>query len=376
MKTYNLFSLLLVCLLFSCSTSEEDGDGGGTTNPDADADYTLLLETGSTFKSTLLNANAELVTFNPADSKFAAIGTPELIYKDGSVFSFYQKKGSCSGEILKYDFNDDSSSAVVLFDDLDDCDLTAYAIAHSNEKVYIAYGVENGMANDDYFIRVVDLKASENTFVDVSVSKKPSDLVFTNNRLFILTLDEAVTNENFIVVMDASNDTMIIEMNLGFNAHKLIKNTDQNLIVSYDELHTLMNSQTLSLQYVQYQEGIEPKFTNANSNNFDDTGRMYYETTPGENSIYPIVPAIYDFGENLVILYAYENFLTEAQRDLEYEIETTTMVDFDIKNDYMLIGYKKKGAQKGGLLRIRTGAEPAVIDNIDVDGIPHSIVVK
>ncbi len=376
MKTYNLFSLLLVCLLFSCSKSDDGGDGGGTTNPGADADYTLLFETGSTFKSTLLNANADLVTFNAADSKFTDIGTPELLYKDGTVFSFYQKKGACSGEILKYDFNDDSSHEAVLFDDLGDCDLTAYAIAHSNDKLYIAYGLKEPMLAADYFIRVIDLNASESSFVDVTVSKKPTDLVFTNNRLFILSLDEEVANENFLVVMDASNDTMIIEMNLGFNAHKLIKNVDNNLIVSYDELHTLMNSQTLALQYVQYQEGIEPKFTDSNSNNFDDTGKMYYETPPGENSIYPIVPAIYDFGENLVILYAYENFLTEAQRNLEYEIETTTMVDFDIKNDYMLIGYKKKGSQKGGLLRIRTGAEPAVIDNIDVDGIPHSIIVK
>ncbi len=376
MKTYNLFSLILVCLLFSCSTSEEGDGGGGTTNPGADADYTLLLETGSALKSTLLNANAELITFNPADSKFADISTPELTYKDGAVFSFYQKNGSCSGEILRYDFNSDSADAIVLFDDLNDCDLTPYAIAHSNEKVYIAYGLENTMLNEDYFIRVVDLNATENTFIDVSVSKKPSDLVFTNNRLFILTLDETITNENFMVVMDASTDTMIIEMNLGFNAHQLIKNSDENIIVSYDELHTLMNSQTLALQYVQYQEGIEPKFTKANSNNFDDTGKMYYETPPGENSIYPIIPAIYDFGENLVVLYAFENFLTEAQRNLEYEIETTTMVDFDIKNGYMLIGYKKKNSQTGGLLRIRTGAEPAVIDNIDVNGIPRSIVVK
>ncbi|NHF59265.1 hypothetical protein FK220_007930 [Flavobacteriaceae bacterium TP-CH-4] len=378
MRTYNLFNLLLACLvLMSCSTSDEGtGVGEGPTNPGTDADYVLLLTSGTTLKSQLLNAGAELVTVNPADSDFKNTGIPDLTYREGLEMSFYQRTGVCGGEILKYDFINDTATELALFEDLGDCGLTAYAIAHTETRVYVAYGLEVDAKDTKYFVRVVDLDSTDENFVDVPLDKKPLDLVFTNNRLFVLALDEAVTDENALFVMDAATNTMIIEMNLGFDAQRLIKNSDGNLVISYDELHTLLNSQTLSIQYVNYQEGKEPRFVSSRSNNFDNEGRLYYEMSPGENSSYPKVPGIYDFANDIVILYAYENFLTEAQRTIEYEIETTTMVDFDTKNGYMLIGYKKVGLDKGGLLRVKTGSEPAVIDNLDVDGIPYAIIVK
>ena len=77
------------------------------------------------------------------------------------------------------------------------------------------------------------------------------------------------------------------------------------------------------------------------------------------------------------MLYAYENFLTETQRDLEFEIKSTTMVGYDEKNNLLLIGYSKTGgSKKGGLLRIKLGLEPEFVDNLDLDGAPYALFIK
>lgn len=133
----------------------------------------------------------------------------------------------------------------------------------------------------------------------------------------------------------------------------------------------------MAVQYTNYGPDTQPQFTDSKFNHFDVTGRMYYEMPPGQHSSYPVIPEVYDFEEQLVILYAYENFLSEAQRNFEFEIESTTMVCYDDKNELMLIGYKKIGSSnKGGLLRIKPTPEPAMIDNLDVDGIPYKLFVK
>ncbi len=377
MKTYNLFYLLLVCLIVSSCSKSDGGSGDEGNNTGADADYNILLNSGSTLTSLLLNADSELVTINPHASPFENTEIPDLTYKDGDVISMFHSTGDCSAFILKYDFSDDTSQELELFSDLGTCELTAYAVAHSSSKIYIAYGLMLTSTVTNYFVRVIDLDAFESSFVDVQLAKKPIDLVYTNNRLFILTLDGEITDENALSVMNADTNTLLIEVGLGYDAQKIIKNVDGNLIISYDELHTLMNSLSLAVQYINYEPGKEPKFVVAKSSNFDSGGSLYYTMDPGAYSVYPSIPAIYDFGQNLAILYAYENFLTEAERTLEYKIESTTMVGFDEKNGFMLVGYKKSdGSGKGGLLRIKTGPEPAVIDNLNFDGIPFDIIVK
>lgn len=377
MKTYNLFYLLLVCLIVSSCSKSDGGSGDEGEITGAQADYNILLTYGSTLKSLLLNADSELVTINPKASPFEDMEIPNLTYKDGNVIAMYQSTGDCSAQVLKYDFAQDTSQEIELFADLGTCELTAYAIAHSSSKLYIAYGIKLTETITNYFVRAIDLDASETSYDDVPLNKKPMDLVYSNNRLFILTLDEEITDENALSVMDTSTNTLLIEVGLGYNAQKIIKNIDGNLVISYDELHTLMNSETLAVQYINYEPGKEPKFVGAKSSNFDSMGSLYYAMDPGTYSIYPSIPAIYDFGKNLTILYAYENFLTEVERTLEYKIETTTTVGFDEKNGFMLVGYKKlDGSGKGGLLRIKTGLEPAVIDNLNLDGIPFDIIVK
>lgn len=376
MKTTKILCLFLVCAISISCKKSDDADGGNGT-PGADADYTLLVTSANGLEGIALDATAEVMTLSTTDSKFNESTVPALSFKEGAVFSFYRQSGNCSATFLKFDFYDETSKSVELFDDLGACNLSAYAIAHAGDSAYVAYGVEVDASTTDYFVRAVAMNGPSTDFTDIPLPKKPVQLGFTNNRLFVLTIDDQVTDENFLTVIDSQTNSVLIEMNLGYDAQKILRNVDNNVIISYDELHTLLNSETLTTQYIQYQSGKEPQFVTSNVNNFDAQGKMYYEKPSGQYSTYPQIPAVYDFAENLTTLYPYENFLTEAERDFEYEIETTTMVGYDEKNNYMLIGYKKTGSgEKGGMLRVRSGAMPAVIDNIDVDGIPFNIIVN
>lgn len=373
MKSHKILCLILVCAIaFSCKKND-DGDSGNP-NPGAEADYSLLVQTAIGFKAILLDADVDKLTLSTAASNFPLTSVPDLNYKDETVFSFYQKNGNCSATFLKYNFAHQTAKEMDLFSDLGTCNLTAYAVAHDTDIGYVAYALDNG-SQIDFYVRAFNLNGTVDDFTDINLTKRPIHMSFTNNRLFVLTIDDQFTNENSLTVIDAATNGILIEMNLGYDAQKLLRNTDNNMIVSYDELHSLLNSETLSPEYVQYQAGLEPLFVTSSVNNFGDGDKMYYERLSGIHSAYPVIPAAYDFSSNLNTLYPFEGYLTEQERDFEYEIETTTMVGYDKKNGYMLIGYKKTGqANAGGILRVRTGANPAVIDNIDIDGIPFNII--
>jgi hypothetical protein len=198
----------------------------------------------------------------------------------------------------------------------------------------------------------------------------------TNNRLFILTFDEDITDENGMVVLDLVTNTPVYENNLGYNVRQLLKNKDGNLLICYDGLHTIFNSTTLGVQYVNYGVGTEPNFSSAKSTHFDLEGKLYFERPTGDE-IHPNIPAVYDFDLSTTYLYLFENFLTQEQIELEYEIGDTTMVSYDTTNNLILIGYQKTGdTGKGGLLRIKRTPDPELVDQIDLEGIPYDIYLK
>lgn len=372
MKTHKIVCLLLVCLIaFSCK--KDDGIVIDDPITGADADYSLLMTSANGFETILLDANLENMTLSPATSNFPMSTVPDLNFKEENVFSFYGKSGNCSGTFLRYNFEDETFKQLDLFADLGTCNLESFAVAHNGDTGYIAYGLDNGTSTG-YYVRAFNLNGPSDDFTDILLSKRPVHLSFANDRLFVLTIDDEITNENSLTVIDASNNSELIEMGLGYDAQKLIRNSDNNIIVSYDELHTLLNSQSLSPEYVQYQADKRPEFVHSTVNNFANESTMYFDRPSGVYSNYPIIPASYDFVRNLSTLYPFEAYLTQSQRELEYEIETTTMVGYDTKNGYMLIGYKKIGQNKGGILRVRTGDDPAVIDNFDVDGVPYNII--
>lgn len=376
MKTYTFFYIILACLItIGCNKSDNVTESGNPNETGVDANYTLLLSSDGMLSAQPLNATIEILTVNPKESQFSTMAFPQLMFREGTVLSLYHRLTNCSGEITKYDFDDDASKSFEVFTDIGSCNLTAMAITHSETALYIAYAIEVTSKGTKYFIRIFDTSTSEPAFEDVELNKKPIQLTVTNNRLFILTFDEEVTDENGLTVMDLNTKALIHEMNLGYDARQIIKNIDGNLIISYDELHTLLNSATLEVEYRRYETGKEPKFANSKANHLDDTGKLYYQReNEGEISH---ISAIYDFPNNIAYLYIYENFLTEAQIEFEFEIDDTTMVGYDKANNLILIGYKKSSnANKGGLLRVKPIPEPAFIDNIDLDGVPYDIFVK
>lgn len=375
MKTYNIIYVLLALLIIGCSKSEEV-TGGEVEQKSVDSDYVMLLTNGSNLTTQLLNANAEVITLNPAESSLAENTIPQLISIDGTEFYQYHKESDCGGKITKYDFATDKMEEILLFDDMNDCMLTAKAIAFSDSSLFVAYELEIDSKTHEYMIRVIDLNSGDFTFIDVPLNKKPMDLSLANNQLFIMTLDVEISDENYLSVMDLSSNSLIHEINLGFRARRIFTNMADDIIISYDELHTTLNSTNMSVVYTNYGAGTEPKFTTNTTDHFDLDGRLYYPIVSESVSIYPEIPAVYDFSQNVVTLYAFENFLTEAKRDFEFEIETATAINYDKENNMILIGYKKLDKQKGGLLRIKPAPEPVFIDNIDLDAVPYEIFIK
>ncbi len=377
MKTYNIFYALLALVIVSCSKSDSDASTPEEEKSKSiDADYVMLLNEDGMLSTQLLNANAEVITLNPEPSTLIEKTIPDLSSMKGSSFLQYHKTDNCGGALVQHDFSTDASTEIVVFNDLMDCDLTATAITFSDNSIFISYKLVNTNP-DSYMVRIIDAKSADFSFVDVGLDKKPVDLAIANNKLFILTIDELITDENSISVLDLNNNTLIHEIGLGYDAQRIFKDVDDNIIISYEELHTTLNSSSMSVVYTQYETETAPNFVNSTSNQFDISGNLYYPSISGQHSAYAEIPAVYDFNQNLIVLYAFENFLTESKRDFEFEIGTTTAVGYDQENNLILIGYKKAGtSKKGGLLRVKPAPEPAFIDNIDLEGIPYEIIVN
>ncbi len=380
MKTYTILCAIFALLIFSCSKSESvlvNDEEGENESPSIDVNYITLLSKNGFLKPQLLTANGEAIALNPTESSLAEKTIPDLSFVDGSYFMQYHKVGACAGELTTHDFNSDTTAEIAVFTDLNDCDLTATAIAKSGNLIFISYQVTSSNPSD-YLVRIIDLNSSEFSAVDISLDNKPVDLAISNNRLFILIFDELITDEYNLTVLDISTKAFIHEMGLGNSVRRIFTDTKDNVVISYDELHTTLNSNTLDFVYTQYPNGTAPEFGNTKSTNFDLEGRLFYPMDPSANSTYPLVPAIYDFSKKLVVLYAYENFLTEEERNFEYEIETTTGVAYDEKNGVMLVGYKKMSTadKEGGVLRIKLAPEPKLIDNINLDGVPIEIFIN
>ncbi len=378
MKTYNIIYVLLALLAIGCSKSDEDTGGEQEQKEEeqigVEADYAMLLSNGSQLTTQLLSANAKEVTLNPAET-LADKSIPQLTSINGTTFFQYHKKSDCGGQVTTYDFASNKTEEIDLFVDMNDCALTANAISFSDSALFVAYELEIDIKTYEYMVRVIDLKSTDFSFIDVPLNKKPVDLVSANGRLFILTLDLEISDENFLSVLDLNSNALIHEKSLGSRARRIFQNTDDEIIISYDELHTTLNSSNLSVLYTNYGAGAEPKFTSNTTDHFDFDGRLYYPIASESVSIYPEIPAVYDFTKNLVTMYAFENFLTAEKREFEFEIETTTAINYDKENNIILIGYKKRDKQKGGLLRIKPAPEPAFIDNIDLSGVPYEIFI-
>ena len=367
---------VLALVVVGCNTSDEIP--GFEEEKTVQSDYNLILNTNGILSTQHLNADADSMDFNPDEADaFIDVALPELTYRNEDVLGFYHEQIDCSGKVTLHNFKEDTSNEITVFGDIADCNtLTVTGFTHTSSMMYLSYVIEVSSKNKTYFVRAIDITAGEENFVDIELSKKPLQMVFTNNRVFVLTFDEKETNENGLVTIEVSSNTIINEMNLGYDARQLFVDVNKDVIIGYDSLHTILNSKTFVLTYVNYEDGKEPNFATSKATFFNSNGNLYYGR-PTTDSVFPSIPAIYDFGQRTVYLYYYENFLTEAQMQFEYEIANTTMVSYDNSNGLLLVGYSKStDAGKGGLLRIKVAPEPKLIDNINLDGVPYAIYIK
>ncbi|MEX0291204.1 MAG: hypothetical protein AB3N14_19025 [Flavobacteriaceae bacterium] len=379
MNTYRICFALIAVIAFGCSKSESEPiptDDG----PNVDADYAVLVQSNGILSETLLNANAETITINPTSGSFESTSKPEHSYREGNILSFYNGAQNCTGELSKVDFSDHSTKKIQVFDDLQDCEMEVIAMAHSPEAIFMVYSIPGlGLKEEHHFIRTVSTLSDEGTFTELELEKEPKQIVFANNKVFILSVDADEENKFALVVFDPEEGELIHDLNLDFDAQRIYKTVDNNIMVSYPELHLVVNSTSMGVvNTVRYNEGKEPKFGYTEAAFFDALGNLYYPMpTDLSGTSYPNIPGVYDFSTNTAVLYFFENFLTEAEREFEFKIGDTSMVSYDAANNLILIGYQKSDdVNKGGLLRIKPIPDPKFIDNIDLDGVPVELFVN
>ena len=371
MKTYGIFYALLVFVVFGCSSSEVTDIPKEEEESFYNADYVLLQSNNDQLSVQLLNATESTMNLSGAQSTFESVLLPEITFRKGTTFAYYSRLTECSGQVTIHDFKDDTASTYALFGDLVECNLNTTSIAIKDGILYVSYVVEETAKISKYYVRAIDLAIEEDNFIDIELDKKPLQMDYANGRLFVLTIDLEITDENSLSVIDMGSQTLIHEIGLGYDVERIFADTDQNMIISYQELHTVLNSITMGVQYISYEDGKEPMFYSSKSNSFDSEGRLFYIRPETEFSG---IPAIYDFTDNLALLYYYANFLTASQLEFEFNIGKTTMIGYDDINNVMLVGYQKKDDEsKGGLLRIQLEPEPEFLDNLDINGIPYAV---
>lgn len=377
MKTYSIIYALLAFVVIGCSTSDD------STLPEEkeeeqivyEADYVLLQQSNGQLSVQMLEADESEFDVSSAESTFANVPLPDITFQNGSMFAFYTKVSDCDGQVTIHDFDEDISTTVDVFGDLLACDLTVTSIALDGDILYVAYYKEETSKINKYYVRTLDLASEANNREDIELDKKPSQMVVTNGRLFVLTLDWDITDEYELSVIDTTTLTVVHGIGLGYNVKRIFEDNQKNIIISYQELHTVLNSSTLAVKYVNYEEATAPKFSGSKMYCFDASGRLFYIRP--DDSETSGVPAIYDFANNKALLYYYGNFLTETQLTFEFKLGQTTMVSYDDGNNVMLVGYQKSdNGLKGGLLRIQLEPEPKFLDNLDLDGVPYQIYYK
>ncbi|NNE77798.1 MAG: hypothetical protein HKN31_12085, partial [Pricia sp.] len=251
-KTYYLIHAALALIIIGCSNSNDVSNENFEEEESVTANYTLLLEEDGLLTAQLLNADADKLSINTETSDFISVTKPTLTFEEGQVLSMFLRHGDCSAEITVHNFETSVSKTYSVFSAMETCSFTEKAIAYTSNTLYIAYEVEITSSISEYFIRIVDISKSEPTWVDVPLLLKPVELAIANNRLFILTLDEELTGEHGISILNLATSSIIHEMLIGFDAHRIFRNPDKNIIISYEELHTTLNSSTFAVQYTNY----------------------------------------------------------------------------------------------------------------------------
>lgn len=377
MKTLCLPGLLLCLWLSSCSKSEV-GPGTVDTDEGVTAQYTLLLSDGGSYTPVEFTANA--LTIEPsvegtmAPEPFIA---PEITYRNNSVLCFYRTLADCSGEVRYMGLTDGNVSVKKVFGDTPSCGREIMGLACSGSTAYIGYNMPGGGIKETlYLVRAVSLADAPAAFPETELEYAPQQLLWTNNRLYVLSYDIG-TDTYFLNVLNGETGASQQELDLGSGVQQLLVTNAGKLLVSYEQRHLLLSPTNLEvLSRVVYAEGKKPNLGESPTFYFDPADHLYYAMPTALNGTeYDHIPAVYDLANHIAYLYYYENFLNENQRNTYYAIGDTRVVGYDHHNGFLLIGYQKAGSSTGGLIRIKPVPEPKLIDQISLDGIPMQIHV-
>ncbi|WP_339837462.1 hypothetical protein [uncultured Maribacter sp.] len=374
MKTYNIVAYLFMALSFSAceKSSVANSEEVATVIP---SNYTVFLSSSNHLNTVVLGSSDDGLEVQNSVTSFTEIPSKYTKFRTSDEISFYYTK-NCEAKIQVYNAKSDIVKSYEVFKDFDPCSIDVIAITHTEQSIFIAYERELQGKDKQNTVRVVPLNTNGNNSIDIPLDKKPVDLITSTNRLFVLTLNEFVTDEYHLSVVDLNTNELLMEIDLGRNVAKLFKNNAEQIIISNPKLHTTLDPVTLDKTYTTYGENTEPGFLTTKDSFIDSAGKMYFQKTMQTSGV-TSVPAIYNFQENSTVVYLFENFLSESELNVKYSIASTTSIGYDELNDFVLIGYQKKGnSNKGGILRISPAPEFKIIDNIDLDGVPQTIFVN
>lgn len=375
MKTYTAFCIAFACLFISCSKSPSDDGKIPDTDNGIRVDYTVILESGSNYEATGLTGDLASIQANSDALAFETIASPLKTKDTSRDYITYRKKNNCTGEVSIYDYVNDSFVKKDVFLENSDCDLEVNSVIKTDAFVFLAYEVPDAnVAATNYFVRKIDISSTEWSYIDMPLDEKPVELLFTNEKLVVLTKDVKNTNDYTVLVLNSDSGEEIHDIDLGQNVLAMLKKPDGNILISYEDMHLVYSSNNTYniLDEVRYETNTAPNFGVSQIKNFEANKKLYY-TRQDNNSIYGFVPSVYDLQSKLIVLYYFENYLTEEQREFEFKIEKTTAIAYDEKNKLILIGYKKTGNSKGGLIRIKPEPSLTFIDNINLNGIPRAV---
>ena len=374
MKTCNLVACYVLAFCFiACEKSSEVITDDITVGPAAD--YTIFLENNNQLNAIVVGSTDEGMVLKNAVTSFADTPSSSLKYRTFNDISFFYNS-NCQAYLQWFNAIDGSNKSIELFTDVDPCSIHVSAISHPDESIFLAYERDLVGKDKQYMIRIASLTGKVDSFTEIELDKKPVDVITILNRLFVLTLDEYVTDTYYLSVIDLSTNDNLIELDLGSDATKLFADNYGHIIISYPELHITLDPITLDKSYTTYGANTEPGFLDTEDSFLDASGKLYFQKRMSSAAI-ETVPAIYDFENNSTVVYLYENFLSESELHVKYSIAKTTSIGYDDKRKFVLIGYKKKGQlDKGGILRISPAPDFKIIDNIDLEGVPNTIFVQ
>lgn len=375
MKTYTYkVSFVLTVFLAACSKSATDPLENEIPFY-AEAHYTVLLDQNGTLNPTNIKSVESEMVLESTDIDFPTFSTSNITYGEEETFCFFEVTSECTGSILLYNLFTAEYRIIQTFSNLDACSLEITSVSHNETQIFLTFVKSEVGKSDSYYVRIINLNQTESP-VDVELALKPLQAIPSNGKLFVLTHDLEITDENGICVVDIDDQTIIHEKLIGFNAKRLIKKPSGQMIISYPELHTVLNASTFEETYTQYGETLRPNIYSLSYPVYDSKDNLYYTMSPEGEENRPI-PAGYDFDSNKATLYYFENFLTAEELTTELNIHSATAMGYDLENDYIVVGYRKNGtANTGGILRLKPAPEFAYIDHIELDGIPKAIVAK